>query len=268
MKKKVDIIVSCYNEEDNIFPFYDEAKKYLVSEKYDYNICYVNDGSIDKTYEKVLELKEKVSKENNRVINISCISFVHNFGHESAMCAGIDTSSADYMIFIDVDLQNPPSKVPEIMAKFEEGADCVLLRRVEYKTASFLKRITSRGYYWFSKYILQNKNARDVSDFFAINSSVAKRVSENYKTRLRFIRSFVQKEAKNIMFVDYANGKRYSGESRYNYLILTKLAITSELSRSKFLRDRYKETEKNPIYIIDNKRSFYKKEGVKCYFCC
>ena len=258
MKKKVDIIASCYNEEDNIFAFYNEAKKYLKDTKYDYNIYYINDGSVDKTYEKVLELKKKVSKEKNAVAKISCLSFVHNFGHESAMCAGLDTSKADYMIFIDVDLQNPPKKIPEIMKKFEEGADCVLLRRVKYITTSILKKITSSGYYWFSKYILRNKNARDVSDFFAIDKTVAKKVSNNYKTTLRFIRSFVQKEAKNIMFVNYSNGARHSGESRYNYVILTKLAITSELSRSKFLRDRYKATKENPIYIIDKKKSFYK----------
>ena len=258
MKKKVDIIVSCYNEEDNIFQFYNEAKKYLKDKTYDYNIYYINDGSSDKTCDKVFELKKKIAKEKNKVAAVSCLSFVHNFGHEAAMCAGLDTSKADYMIFIDVDLQNPPKKIPEIMEKFEEGADCVLLRRVEYKTASFLKRVTSRGYYWFSKYILRNKNARDVSDFFAIDKSVAKRVKANYKTTLRFIRSFVQKEAKNILFVNYKNGVRYSGESRYNYVKLTKLALTSELSRSKFLRDRYKATKDNPIYIIDRKRSFYK----------
>lgn len=258
MKRKVDIIVSCYNEEDNIFQFYNEAKKYLKDKNYDYNIYYIDDGSTDKTYERIVELKKKVAKEKSKVTKISCLSFVHNFGHEAAMCAGLDTSKADYMIFIDVDLQNPPKKVPEIMKKFEKGADCVLLRRVEYKSASFLKRVTSRGYYWFSKYILRNKNARDVSDFFAIDKLVAKRVKDNYKTTLRFIRSFVQKEAKNIMFVDYENGVRYSGESRYNYVRLTKLAMTSELSRSKFLRDRYKVTKDNPIYIINKKRSFYR----------
>lgn len=258
MKRKVDIIVSCYNEEDNIFQFYNEAKKYLKDKNYDYNIYYIDDGSTEKTYERIVELKKKVAKEKSKVTKISCLSFVHNFGHEAAMCAGLDTSKADYMIFIDVDLQNPPKKVPEIMKKFEKGADCVLLRRVEYKSASFLKRVTSRGYYWFSKYILRNKNARDVSDFFAIDKLVAKRVKDNYKTTLRFIRSFVQKEAKNIMFVDYKNGVRYSGESRYNYVRLTKLAMTSELSRSKFLRDRYKVTKDNPIYIINKKRSFYR----------
>lgn len=257
MKKKVDIIVSCYNEEDNIFQFYNEAKKYLKDKNYDYCIYYINDGSTDKTYDRILELKNKVSKEKNKFVKVCCLSFVHNFGHEAAMCAGLDTSKADYMIFIDVDLQNPPSKVPEIMERFESGADCVLLRRVEYRSASFIKKFTSKAYYWFSKYILRNKNERDVSDFFAIDKKVAKKVKTKYNTTLRFIRSFVQKEAKNIMFVDYKNGERHSGVSRYDYIKLTKLAITSELSRSEFLRNRYKATKDNPIYIIDKKKSFY-----------
>lgn len=253
MKKKVDIIVSCFNEEDNIFQFYGEAKKYLNDKKYEYNILYVNDGSVDSTYEKIVELKKK----NNKSLKISCISFIHNFGHEAAMCAGIEKSKADYMIIMDVDLQNPPKKIQEILDKFEDGADCVLLRRVKYKSASLLKRMTSRGYYLFSKYVLRNKNARDVSDFFGIDRKLAKIVSKKYKTTLRFLRSFVQKEAKNVQFVDYENAERYSGVSRYNYLTLTKLAIISELSRSKILRDKYRATKENPIYVIDKRRSFY-----------
>ena len=254
MKKKVDIILSCYNEEDNIFPFYNEANKYLNDKSYEYNIVYINDGSTDKTYERVLELKNKLKKSK---INISCISFIHNFGHEPAMCAGLEKSNADYMIFMDVDLQNPPKKIPEILEKFELGADCVLLKRVKYESATIVKKLTSNGYYLFSKYILRNSNERNVSDFFAIDRSVAKRVKNNYKTTLRFIRSFVQKEAKNIMFVEYKNGVRNSGVSRYNYIKLTKLAIISELSRSKILRDKYKATKDNPIYIINKKESFY-----------
>ena len=121
-----------------------------------------------------------------------------------------------------------------------------------------MKKFTSRAYYWFSKYILRNKNARDVSDFFAIDKSVAKNVKAKYQTTLRFIRSFVQKESKNIMFVNYKNRERHSGVSRYNYLRLTRLAITSELSRSKFLRDINKVTKDNPVYTIDKKKSFYR----------
>lgn len=249
--KKVDIIVSCYNEEKNIVPFYNEIKKYLKDKEYLYNIIYVNDGSIDNTFDEIL----KVSKKSTSKVKISYISFIHNFGHEAAMCAGIDNSKGDIIIVIDVDLQNPPKKIPEILKCFENGADCVLLRRVKYSSASIMKKMTSAGYYMFSKYILQNKNERNVSDFFAINNKLAKKISNKYKTTLRFVRSFIQNEAKNIRFVNYENGKRYAGESRYNYIKLLKLALVSELSRSKILRDKYKATKENPIYIIDKKKT-------------
>ena len=257
MRNKVDIIVSCYNEEDNIFAYYNEAKKYLKDKKYVYNIYYINDGSRDKTYEKILELKKKVSKERNSAVKISYLSFIHNFGHEAAMCAGMNTSKADYMIVMDVDLQNPPQKIPEILKKFEKGADCVLLKRVQYKNVSLMKKITSNGYYLFSKYILRNANERNVSDFFAVDKTLAKKVNDNYKTRLRFIRGFVQREATCIKKVNFKNGIRFSGVSRYNYYVLTKLAIISELSRSKFLRKRFKATKEKPIYIVDKKRTKY-----------
>ena len=258
MKKKVDIIISCFNEEDNIFPFFDEAKKYLKDEKYIFNLVFVNDGSSDKTYEKIIDLKKKVAADDIKNIQVSILSFIHNFGHEAAMCAGIDKSDADYLIIMDVDLQNPPAKIPEILERFDEGADCVLLRRVKYNDASMIKKFFSNSYYLFSNIVLRNKNARNVSDFFAIDKNLAKRVRDNYRTTLRFVRSFVQFEAKKILFVDYENAARNSGVSRYNFIKLTKLAITSELSRSKRLRDKHKETKDNPIYIIDESKTIYK----------
>ena len=90
-----------------------------------------------------------------------------------------------------------------------------------------------------------------------MDNKLAKIVSNNYKTRLRFVRSFIQKEAKKIAFVNYENGIRNAGISRYNYIRLTKLAIISELSRAKFLRDMYKATKENPVYIIDNNKTLY-----------
>lgn len=256
MKKKVDIIVSCYNEEDNISPFYDEIIKYLNDDKYIYNIVFVNDGSVDKTYDTILEVTNK-NNLNKKEINVSYISFIHNYGHEAAMCAGLTTSNADYIIFMDTDLQHPPEKIPVILKCFENGADAVLPRRTRYRNVTMLKKIFSKTYYLFSKYILQNKNIPDVTDYFAIDKEVANLVREKYNSRLRFLRSFIQKESKNKMIIEYENADRHSGVSRYNYLKLTKLAIISELSRSSFFRNMYKATKDNPIYIIDDKRSHY-----------
>ena len=258
MLKKIDIIVSCYNEGNNISPFYDKIINYLTSDSYTYNIVFVNDGSTDKTYEKICEVKYKhLSNKSVNNIKVSYISLIHNFGHEASMCAGLDKSNADYLIFMDADLQHPPQKIPEIIEKFENGADCVLPRRTKYVNTSPVKKFFSKAYYYFSKFILRNKNIPDVTDFFAIDKDVAKRVKEKYNSRLRFLRSFVQLSSKNKSIIEYENADRYSGVSRYNYLKLVRLAITSELSRIKFLRDMYKATKENPVYIIDENRSSY-----------
>ena len=256
MKKKVDIIASSYNEADNVSPFFNETTKYLDN-KYIYNILYVNDGSTDKTYERVLEIREKLKSEKNENLKVSIVSFVHNFGHEAAMCAGLDKSDADYLIFMDVDLQNPPKKIPETMEAFKKGADCILLKRVKYNDTSIIKKFFSKSYYLFSKYVLRNKNERDVSDFFAIDKNVAKNIREEYNTRLRFIRSFAQNEAKKKAIVEYENAARNSGKSRYNFFKLAKLAIISELSRIKYLRKKYEATIDEPIYIIDEQQTIY-----------
>ncbi|MBP3200020.1 MAG: glycosyltransferase family 2 protein [Lachnospiraceae bacterium] len=256
MNKKVDIIVSCFNEEDNISPFYNEIIKYLKDDNYYYNIVFVNDGSTDNTYDKIIEVANH-NADISKNVNVSYISFIHNFGHEAAMCAGLDKSNADYLIFMDTDLQHPPQKIPDILKCFLDGADCVLPKRTKYKNVTMIKKMFSKGYYLFSKYILRNKNIPDVTDYFAIDRNVANTVKEKYNSRLRFLRSFVQKEANNKVIIEYENADRHSGVSRYNYLKLVRLAIISELSRSKFLRDIYKATKENLIYVIDEKRSYY-----------
>lgn len=249
--KKIDIVVSCYNEEKNIIPFFNEIKKYLKDKKYVYNIIYINDGSIDKTYDEIL----KVSKKETSNVKIFYISFTHNFGHEAAMCAGLNSFKSDVVMFLDVDLQHPPKKIPIILKNFENGADCVLMRRVKYETDTVFKRFLSNAYYIFSKYVLQNKNYNNVSDYFAIDKNVAKIINDKYNTSLRFLRSFVQNEAKNIKIVDFNATKRKLGNSKYNFIKLLKLAVISELSRSKILRDKYKTTKDNLIYIIDKKKT-------------
>ena len=257
MKKKIDIIASCFNEENNISPFYDEVIKYL-DDKYIYNIVFVNDGSTDKTFDKIIEIKNKhLMNGEKKNVKISYISFKKNFGHEASMCAGLDKSVADYLIFMDADLQHPPKKIPEIIKQFENGADCVLPKRIKYVNTSIVKRFFSKAYYYFSKYILRNKNIPDVTDFFAVDKNVAKRVLEKYNSRLRFLRSFVQLEAINKKVIEYENADRYSGVSRYNFFKLVKLAIISELSRIKFLRKKFRITKEKPVYIIDTNRSNY-----------
>lgn len=250
--KSVDIIVSCYNEEDNIYPFFNECTKYLTNNNIKYRILFCNDGSVDKTYDNILKLK----KENITKIEISCVSLVKNSGHEAAMCVGLDNSVADYLIFIDCDMQHPVSKINEIISKLDEGYDCILLKRINYGNVSVVKKFLSFSFYYLSRYILRNNIEPQVSDFFAITNKVASLIKENYNTKLRFLRMFAQKESKNSFIINYECVDRIYGKSKFNYMKLIKLAIVSELSRFKIFRNMFIPTDAKPIYKIDQNKTF------------
>jgi glycosyltransferase involved in cell wall biosynthesis len=101
-KKTISFVVPCYNEAENVRVFYQEMKNLLDFLKYDYEIIFVNDGSKDNTLDILLQLNSVDSKV--RVVNLS-----RNFGKEIALSAGLDFSSGDVVIPMDVDLQDPPS---------------------------------------------------------------------------------------------------------------------------------------------------------------
>ena len=122
----LSVIIPCYNEEENVKEFYKELLKneaFFKEKNLDIEMLYIDDGSRDKTVQMVKELRE----EDERV---HLISFSRNFGKESAMYAGLERSKGDYVVIMDVDLQDPPALLPEMFAAIEEGYDSVATRRV------------------------------------------------------------------------------------------------------------------------------------------
>ena len=108
---RLSIIVPCYNEEQTVELFYTEVEKmvqYMPDIQTDY--LFVDDGSTDRTLEKVKELHVKDKR-------VKYISFSRNFGKEAAMYAGLEHASGDYVVIMDADLQDPPSLLPEILTK-------------------------------------------------------------------------------------------------------------------------------------------------------
>ena len=100
-EKSIDIIVPCYNEENNLDNFYPRLKLTLDNLKINYRIIFIDDGSQDQTWKKILFLHEKDQK-------IIGIKLSRNFGHQSALKAGLDYADADYIFSLDADLQDPP----------------------------------------------------------------------------------------------------------------------------------------------------------------
>ena len=106
----LSVVVPCYNEEENVSFFYEELMKvqdFFSEREVELEVLYVDDGSRDNTVAEVKKLREKDGR-------VHLVSFSRNFGKEAAMFAGLENAQGDYVVIMDVDLQDPPSLLPEM----------------------------------------------------------------------------------------------------------------------------------------------------------
>lgn len=141
MKKRLSIIVPCWNEEESLPLFYQEIKKVMNKMDLNFELIFINDGSKDNT----LKLLREYAKENPVV---KYISFSRNFGKEAAILAGLKYSTGDYVTLMDVDLQDPPAKLIEMYdVLVKEQLDIVGLKTNNHKNYGFVRRFLTNCYY-------------------------------------------------------------------------------------------------------------------------
>lgn len=228
MSQSIDIsvVVSVYNEAEGIANSYAEFTRVLSAMPESYELIFVNDGSVDDTLSILKPIAE--TDEHVRVINFS-----KNFGHESAMIAGIDYARGNAIICMDSDLQHPPVKIPEMVARWKEGFDVVNMVRLERKDASFLKKITSKCFYKFINRISDAKLAENASDFFLISKDVAEILKTDFRERTRFLRGLIQLVGFSRTTLEYVATERTIGKSHYSFFKLLKLSLSAISSFSK-----------------------------------
>ena len=113
--KKIEMIVPCYNEELCIEPLYEEINRVMQKlTNYEVAVLFVDDGSHDKTMEKIKGLTQKKTE-------IRYLSFSRNFGTEAAIFAGLANSTGDIVVLMDADLQHPPALIPQMIKEVEAG---------------------------------------------------------------------------------------------------------------------------------------------------
>lgn len=224
--EKISLVVSAYNEEQGIEEFYKEADRILneyvtapEGSSYTYDFWFVNDGSKDRTGELLAGLHEKNPGK------VRVIDFSRNFGHEAAMCAGLDNADGDYLIFLDADLQHPPALVPEIMGKFRDGAEVISMVRTENEDAGKWKNITSDIFYFLINKMSAMHMEPSASDFFALSKRPAAVLRNSYREKIRFIRGYVQNIGFRKETLTYEAAKRVAGQSHYNFGKLLKLSV-------------------------------------------
>ncbi len=222
MSKKVCVIIPAYNEEGNI-----KAIAALVDDVFkglpcDYYILFVDDGSTDST----LQMIEQLCRENNRV---KYLSFSKNNGHQVALKAGIDHSDADSSITMDADMQHPPSMIPALIKKWEEGYDVVYTIRKDQKNLSLFKRVSSSLFYKILGKLSDIEVEKGSADFRLLDKKVTDEVRK-IKEQDVFLRGLVKWMGFKQASLIYEPAERFSGQTKYSYrkmMILALQGITS-----------------------------------------
>jgi polyisoprenyl-phosphate glycosyltransferase len=225
-KKLVSIVIPSYNEEGNLPELYKQLTSVLeICHGVDYEIIFVNDGSVDETLS-ILKALVKIDRK------VKVVNFARNFGHEIAMTAGLDHSKGDAVIFMDADLQHPPSLVPLMIQKWFDGYDVVLTKLVANEDKSLLQTMISGCFYRIINSISDVKIPAKMPDFRLIGEKhikILRGMRENsrmFRGMLNWLGMF------KVAEIEFRAPKRFSGKSNYNLAKSLRLAIDSILQFS------------------------------------
>lgn len=210
-KDKVSIIVPCYNEEESLELFYKEFNKCIKKiENIDYELILVNDGSKDKTMDVILKLAKKDK-------NVKYVSFSRNFGKESAMYAGLQNSTGDYVAIMDADLQDPPSLLPEMLETLRsEDYDSVATRRVTRKGEPPIRSFFARLFYKIINKISKADIVDGARDYRLMNRKMVNAIIDMGEYN-RFSKGIFGWVGFKTKWLAYENIERVAGETKWNF---------------------------------------------------
>jgi len=221
---KVSLIVPVYNEEDAIPIFYTAVKKELA--QYTLEIIFINDGSSDKT----ADIAADLMKQDNAV---QLINFTRNFGKEPALFAGLEHATGDVIIPIDVDLQDPVEVIPQLIEKWQNGADVVLAKRIDRSSDGHVKRKTAEWFYHLHNKISTPKIEENVGDFRLLSQEVVENI-KLLEERNLFMKGILSWVGGKTDIVEYIREERVAGATKFNGWKLWNLALEGITSFSTF----------------------------------
>ncbi len=215
-KRLLSLVIPVFNEQEVLRDSFLRMDAAMKSTGYDYEIIYVNDGSRDRT----LEQLRAIAAEHPYV---KVLSFSRNFGHQLAVTCGMDTAKGSALIIIDVDLQDPPELIPQMVRMWEDGADIVYGKRIRRKGETLFKKLTASMYYrllsWMSAYPIP----LDTGDFRLIGRNVAD-VFLRMREHNRFLRGMSAWMGYNAVPIEYERQERFAGKTKYSLKKMLRLA--------------------------------------------
>ncbi len=201
---KLSLVISVFNEEDNIRPLIERIDASLKG--LDYEVIFIDDGSKDKTLEQIREYGDS---------HYTTISFYKNFGQTAAMSAGIEQAKGELIITLDGDLQNDPADIPSMVKKLEEeGWDVVAGRRANRKDYWVSRKLPSKIANWIIRWLTGVRIHDYGCSLKVFRADVAKNLGL-YGELHRFIPVLAQLQGARITEVDVTHHPRQYGKTKY-----------------------------------------------------
>ncbi|CAI0892960.1 MAG: glycosyltransferase family 2 protein [Serratia grimesii] len=214
---KVSLVVPVFNEEETIPVFYKSVREYKPFSYYDIEIIFINDGSSDKTESIISSL----SLADN---NVKAINFTRNFGKEPALFAGLESSTGDVIIPIDVDLQDPINVIPRLIQRWKNGAEVVLAKRIDRKCDGRMKRKSAEWFYRIHNKISEPVIEENVGNFRLMSREVVDNIKLLPERNL-FMKGILSWVGGKVDVVEYNRAERIASTSKFNGWKLWNLAI-------------------------------------------
>lgn len=216
---RLDIVIPVYQEESHIINSIGIIKKILLDNKIKHRFILIDDGSKDKTWEKLTYL----AKEDEDIISIK---LSRNFGKEAALCAGLEYSDGDMTLVMDADLQHPPSLIPLMVKAWrEEGVDVVEGVKNKRGNEKLFYRLCAKTFYKFI-YKTSSIDLTGASDFKLLDKKVV-RAWKTLSERTTFFRGMSAWVGFTRKQIPFDVNVRVDGSTKWSFTRLLKLAVTA-----------------------------------------
>ena len=222
----LSVIAPVKNEEDAVAPFVERVSAVLdmVTDRGQWEILFVDDGSTDETI-------AAIAAAHFREPRVRAISLSRNFGKEAAITAGLDHACGDAVVPMDVDMQDPPEVLVEMVAKWREGYEMVFGVRRNRASDSLPKRLTADLYYRAHNRISKDKIPINAGDFRLLDRKVVDAI-RTLPERNRFMKGLFAWAGFRQTAVEYDREERSVGATKFNYWQLWTLALDGITSTS------------------------------------
>ena len=214
---EISVIIPLHNEEAVLQELIERTQSAVLKITENFEIILVNDGSQDRT----LEMIQRFASSEDR---LKYLSFSRNFGHQTAVTAGIQNCQGNTAVIIDGDLQDPPEVIPEMYQKYREGFEVVYVKRRSRKGDTFFKKSSAKFFYRLLKKLTNFDIPVDTGDFRLIDRKIIDYLCQMPEQN-KFIRGQVAWIGFRQAFVEYDRDERRAGSSGYPFSKMLSFAL-------------------------------------------